>query len=101
MNAYYVYTMFNKQDNVLYVGITNDIYRRMAEHKSKVDKKSFTARYNVDKLRYFELHGDIDAAIAREKQIKVGSRDDKIQMIGGMNPDWRDLAGDIINILNG
>ena len=78
---------------VLYTGVTNNLERRILEHKSKTSS-SFTKRYNVDQLVYFECGDDINAAIAREKQIKAGSRQDKIELIDSMNPEWKDLSID-------
>jgi putative endonuclease len=90
----YVYFMSNKNNNVLYVGITNDIVRRVAEHKAKVNK-SFTYKYNVDKLVYFEQIDSIIDAIAREKQIKNWKREWKNGLINETNPTWEDLSDSI------
>jgi len=70
----YVYIMSNKSGSVLYTGVTNNLFRRMNEHRSRAKMDSFTYRYNVYKLVYFEFHYTIQAAITREKQIKAGSR---------------------------
>jgi putative endonuclease len=78
----------------LYTGVTSDLKRRVYEHKEKI-KGKFTARYNVNKLVFFEAFGDPSYAIAREKQIKGGSRQKKIDLINAMNPAWRDLYDDI------
>ena len=83
--------MGNKGRNVLYTGVTNDLRRRTAEHKEKVNK-GFTARYNVDRLVYLEEYSDINRAIAREKQIKAGSRAKKLSLIQSMNPEFLDLS---------
>jgi putative endonuclease len=91
---YYVYIMTNDRHTVLYTGVTNDLRRRVVEHKNKL-VKWFTKRYNVDKLVYFEFGEEIDGAILREKQIKGGSRADKIELINSMNTEWRDLYNDI------
>lgn len=72
--SYYVYIMTNKNRNVLYVGVTNDLIRRAYEHRNHLDPHSFTARYNVTNLVYFEETSDVHAALAREKQIKSWSR---------------------------
>jgi putative endonuclease len=85
-----VYIMTNKSNTVLYTGVTNDIVRRVYEHKQKLIK-GFTSRYNITKLVYYEATTDINSAIAREKQIKAGSRRKKIALIESMNPDWKDL----------
>ena len=82
--------MTNKNDNVLYTGITNDLKRRVYEHKEKLIK-GFTKRYNIDKLVYYEVYEDISTAISREKQIKGGSRQRKIDLINVMNKGWKDL----------
>lgn len=88
---YYVYILTNKYCTVLYTGVTNNLIRRVYEHKEHLDKKSFTARYNVDRLVYFEETTDVRAAIEREKQIKSWSRDKKTSLIMEMNPKWVDL----------
>ena len=87
---YYVYVMTNKHNTVLYTGVTNDLWRRVSEHKTKL-LPGFTSRYNVCKLVYYEVFEDINAAIAREKQIKAGSRQKKVDLVKGMNLDWREL----------
>ena len=88
---YYVYVLTNKHYTVLYTGVTSDLMRRIYEHKSHADPNSFTAKYNVDKLVYFEETSDIRAAIEREKQIKSWSRRRKTDLIFQMNPQWVDL----------
>ena len=90
---YCVYILTNSRHTVLYTGVTNNLERRILEHKSKTSS-SFTKRYNVDQLLYFEYGDDINAAIAREKQFKAGSRQDKIKLIDSMNPEWKDLSID-------
>ena len=87
---YYVYVLTNKHNTVLYTGVTNDLRRRVFEHKEKRGG-AFTSRYNVNKLVYYEDTGDVRAAIAREKQIKGGSRKKKIDLVNGFNPEWHDL----------
>ncbi len=87
---YYVYIMTSRHNRVLYTGVTNDIIVRASQHKEK-SVKGFTKRYNVTKLVFYEIFDDIDAAIAREKQIKGGSRQRKVALIEAMNPKWRDL----------
>lgn len=91
---YYVYILTNKSNTVLYTGVTNDIKRRVYEHKQKL-ADGFTKKYNVDKLVYFEQGNDIKGAIFREKQIKAGSRKDKINLINSINKDWNDLFDDL------
>ncbi len=88
---YYVYIMTNKANTVFYTGVTNDLSRRVHEHREKL-LKGFTRRYNATKLVFFEVCNDIQAAIAREKQIKAGSRQDKIELIRAANGEWRDLG---------
>ena len=87
---YYVYITTNKNNRVLYTGVTNDLKRRIYEHKEKL-VAGFTKRYNVDKLVYFEFCDEIENAIVREKQIKGGSRQKKVDLINSMNNEWRDL----------
>ncbi len=89
---YYVYIMTNKNNTVLYTGVCNDLMRRVWEHKHKVNPRSFTARYNICKLVYYEWGSDINAAIAREKQIKGWLRSKKIALIENENPEWKDLS---------
>ena len=89
--TYYVYIMTNARNTILYTGVTNDIMRRVYEHKNKL-VQGFTTRYGVEKLVYVEQANDIEAAIAREKQIKAGSRKKKIDFIVRENPEWRDLS---------
>ena len=78
---------------VVYTGVTNDIYRRARQHKSK-EIDGFTARYNVTQLVYYEIHDYVLNAIAREKEIKGWRREKKVRLIESVNPDWRDLAED-------
>ena len=87
---YYVYIMTNKHNTVLYTGMTGDLKRRAYQHRTGRGG-GFTSRYNAGKLVYYEVTGDAIAAIAREKQIKAGSRQKKIDLVKGMNPEWRDL----------
>ena len=87
---YYVYIMTNKHNRVLYTGITNDLRRRVYEHKEKFIA-GFTKKYNVSKLIYYELFEDPENAILREKKIKAGSRQKKIDLINTMNKEWIDL----------
>ena len=87
---YYIYIMTNKINTVLYTGVTSDLKKRIWEHKEKIIK-GFTKRYNIDKLVYFEIFNDPENAILREKQIKAGSRNKKIELIKRINPEWKDL----------
>ena len=89
-HQYYVYIMTNYTNTVLYTGVTNNLMRRACEHKSQTTP-GFTRHYHVTKLVYYETCHDITAAIAREKQIKGGSRQNKIRLIKSINPDWSDL----------
>lgn len=91
---YCVYIMTNKHNTTLYTGVTNNLYRRVSQHKSKKGGM-FTRKYNLTKLVYFEVTGDISSAILREKQIKAGSRKTKIDLINSINPDWKDLFDEI------
>ncbi len=87
---YYVYILTNERSTVLYTGVTSDLSRRVYEHKQGAGS-AFTAKYRVKKLVYYEVTPDARAAIAREKQIKGGSRRKKVELIEVMNPQWRDL----------
>ena len=91
---FHVYIMTNKNNAVLYTGVTNDLNRRVYEHKNKL-LEGFTKKYNVDKLVFYEVYDDINNAIAREKQIKGGSRVRKIKLIEEMNSGWKDLFDEI------
>jgi putative endonuclease len=86
--------MTNKNNSVLYTGVTNDLKRRVYEHREKL-VDGFTRRYNATKLVFFETCGDIEVAIAREKQIKGGSRQRKVELVNSVNGDWRDLWEDL------
>ena len=88
---YYVYILTNKSNNVLYIGMTNDIKRRVYEHKNKLID-GFTAKYNVNKLVYFECTNDVKSAIEREKILKKWARVKKINLIQMQNPTWQDLS---------
>ncbi|MFA6451306.1 MAG: GIY-YIG nuclease family protein [bacterium] len=92
MRQYYVYIMAN-ETRTLYTGVTNNIYRRVREHKNKLFS-GFTAKYNVNRLVYVDTTQYINAAITREKQIKGWSREKKIALIESVNPDWNDLSED-------
>jgi putative endonuclease len=91
---YYVYIMTNKHNTVLYTGVTNDLRRRAYEHRTG-HGGGFTGRYNVHKLVYYEIGHDARSAIAREKQIKGGSRQKKVDLVNGMNPEWKDLYDEL------
>jgi len=85
----------NKSNTVLYVGVTNDLVRRIWEHKHHV-VEGFTAKYNVEKLVYYEMTEDVNSAIAREKQIKGYRREKKEQLINAFNPEWQELYDGIV-----
>ena len=87
---YYIYLLGNKNNTTIYTGITSDIKRRIWEHKNKTTK-GFSSKYNLYKLLYYEIYQDPENAIIREKQIKSGSREKKIELIESMNPKWIDL----------
>jgi putative endonuclease len=87
---YFIYIITNKNNTVLYTGITNDLKRRVYEHKEKL-VKGFTKKYNANKLVYYEVFTNAESAISREKQIKGGSRAKKIDLINKMNPEFKDL----------
>ncbi len=89
--AYYVYILANQTNVALYVGVTNDLIRRVYEHKHNADPDSYTARYGIHKLVYYEETSDVYAAIEREKQLKGRSRAYKNSLVEGMNPTWADL----------
>ncbi len=90
MKQYYVYIMTNRS-KTLYIGVTNNLQRRMYEHKHHL-MAGFTSKYDLTRLVYFEETSDVNIAIAREKQIKGWLRAKKVALIESMNPDWRDLS---------
>ena len=90
-----VYIVTNRRRTTLYVGVTSNLPRRTRQHKEKFYPRSFTARYNCDCLVYHEALPTIVEAIAREKQLKAGSRKKKLMLIQRLNPEWRDLYEDI------
>ena len=87
---YYVYLFTNFHNTTIYTGVTNDLFRCVLEHRSG-KRGAFSRRYELNKLVYYEIYGDIRDAIAREKQIKGGSRMRKIKLINSTNPMWKDL----------
>lgn len=91
MNTYYVYILANKPKGTLYIGFTNDLRRRVHEHKSRAIK-GFTGKYNIKSLVYFEDTSDVESAIIREKQLKNWHRQWKINLIESTNPEWKDLS---------
>jgi len=93
-NQYYVYIITNKTNKVLYTGVTKDLKRRIYEHKEKF-VAGFSKRYKLSKIVYFEILDDVESAINREKQIKNGPRQKKIDLINSINNKWRDLYNDL------
>ena len=93
---YYVYILTNNHRSVLYTGVTNDLIRRVYEHKNHLDKNSFTARYNVENLVYYESTSDVESAIAREKQIKGWNRKRKEKLVEKKNPNWIDIYSSLL-----
>ena len=95
VKQYYVYLLTNKRDTVIYVGVTNDLVRRVYEHREDL-REGFTKRYRVKRLVNFEAFADVRDALEREKQLKGGSRQDKLELIASANPTWRDLYPDLL-----
>ncbi len=91
MRRYYVYILTNWNDKVMYIGMTNDLQRRLYEHKNELIE-GFTKRYKVHKLVYFEETTDVKAAIEREKQLKGWLRKRKKELVETTNPEWKDLS---------
>ena len=91
----YIYILFNKRNGTLYTGVTSDLIKRVYEHKNKL-ADGFTKTYSIDKLGYYECFDNITQAIAREKQIKGGSRKKKLELIESINPNWEELYDKII-----
>ena len=89
--TYYVYILSNTTNSTIYTGVTNNLVKRIYEHKNTLAPDSFTARYHIHKLVYYEATSDVTAAIEREKQIKSWNRKRKNQLVDGMNPRWEDL----------
>jgi putative endonuclease len=92
----FIYILTNIHHTTLYVGVTSDLYSRLSEHKAKIYPTSFTSRYNLNKLVYFEVLPSIQEAIAREKYIKGKVRKWKNDLIASSNPEWRDLSDDVL-----
>ncbi len=88
---YYVYLLTNWNNNVMYVGMTNNLERRLYEHKNKL-VKGFSSKYNLNKLVYFEETSEVRSALEREKEIKKWRREKKNSLVKGMNPEWKDLS---------
>lgn len=94
MKQYYVYILASKRNGTLYIGVTNNLLKRVDEHKSRIID-GFTKKYNVHNLVYYEQHNDIDCAITREKRVKKWKRKYKLELIEKSNPDWIDLYNDL------
>jgi putative endonuclease len=91
--TYYVYLLSNWNNKVLYIGVTNDLQRRIHEHRQKLIP-GFTEKYNVNKLVYYEQTSDVISAISREKELKKWRREKKNTLVNGVNPEWKDLSLD-------
>ena len=96
MKNYYVYILSNCTNTTIYTGITNDLIRRVFEHRQNADPKSFTAKYDIHKLVYYEYTGDVKVALEREKQIKSWSRAKKNKLVTAKNPQWEDLYEELL-----
>lgn len=100
MKAGFIYIMTNKNNTTLYIGVTSHLPNRVVEHRQNKYQNSFTSRYNLYKLVYWESFQEIGDAITREKQLKAGSRQRKIDLINTTNPHWKDLYEDIKDIMD-
>ena len=94
---YYVYILTNKTGTTMYIGVTKDLVRRMYEHRQKLDSNSFTAKYDIRKLVYYEYTTDVRAAIEREKQLKGWNRARKNKLVETRNPSWQDLYESVLS----
>lgn len=92
---YYIYIVANRTNSTIYIGVTRDIIKRVYQHKEKL-VDGFTKKYNCNKLVYYEILEDPESAINREKQLKKWRRDKKDKLIDNLNPEWKDLYGEII-----
>jgi len=92
---FYIYILSNKRNGTLYIGVTNSLFTRTFQHKLKEDLSSFTAKYNISKLVYYESYQFVQDAIQREKELKKWNRQWKIELIEKENPAWRDLFYDM------
>ena len=90
MKNYYIYILASKRNGTLYIGVTNDLIKRVYEHKNKL-VEGFTKKYNIDMLVYYEVSENIESAIIREKQLKKWNRNWKLELIENFNPEWKDL----------
>ena len=93
---YYVYILASATNVTIYIGVTNDLIRRVYEHRNHLSPDSFTSKYDVHKLVYFEQTSDVSAALEREKQLKGWRRSKKNALIETMNPEWKDLYPDLL-----
>jgi len=93
--TYFVYILASQKNGTLYIGMTSDLLSRNFQHRNKLNPDSFTAKYNVDKLMFYEAYADVYDAITREKQLKAWKRQWKIDLIEKDNPSWKDLFKDI------
>ena len=93
---YYVYILASATNVTVYIGVTNDLVRRVYEHRNQMISDSFTSKYGVHKLVYFEQTSDVKAALEREKQLKGWRRSKKNSLIESMNPEWKDLYPDLL-----
>ncbi len=100
MKPGFIYIITNKSNTVLYIGVTSNLPQRIEEHKQKRYENSFSARYNLNKLVYYEQFQMIGDAIGREKQLKAGNRATKEKLINSINPNWNDLYDEIIDIMS-
>ncbi|TXI66845.1 MAG: GIY-YIG nuclease family protein [Flavobacterium sp.] len=100
MKPGFIYIITNKNNTVLYIGVTSNLPQRIEEHKQKRYENSFSARYNLNKLVYYEQFQMIGDAIGREKQLKAGNRATKEKLINSINPNWNDLYDEIIDIIS-
>ena len=100
MKPGFIYIITNKNNTVLYIGVTSNLPQRIEEHKQKRYENSFSARYNLNKLVYYEHFQMIGDAIGREKQLKAGNRATKEKLINSINPNWNDLYDEIIDIMS-
>lgn len=94
-NQYFVYILTNNHNTTLYIGVTNNLIRRAFEHREKLNS-GFTKKYNLSKLVYYEVFSDIEQAILKEKRLKGGSRQRKVDLISEFNPNWDDLYEKIV-----
>jgi putative endonuclease len=99
MKPGFIYILTNYTNTTLYIGVTSNLPQRIIEHKEKKYQNSFSARYNLNKLVYYEQFQMIGDAIAREKQLKGGSRAKKVDLINSLNPKWEDLFSSIENLM--